>query len=45
MHADLTVTFHRAKPLHYMPGSAHYCGEVVVADIGIGAYADGQKEE
>ena len=42
--ADLTVTFHRAKPLHYMPGSAHYCGEVV-ADIGIGAYADGQKEE
>ena len=45
VHADLTVTFHRAKPLHYMPGSAHYCGEVVVADIGIGAYADGQKEE
>lgn len=43
--ADLTVTFHRAKPLHYMPGSAHYCGEVVVADIGIGAYVDGQKEE
>ena len=43
--ADLTVTFHRAKPLHYMPGSAYYCGEVVVADIGIGAYADGQKEE
>ena len=43
--ADLTVTFHRAKPLHYMPGSAHYCGEVVVADIGIDAYADGQKEE
>ena len=43
--ADLTVTFHRAKPLHYMPGSAHYCSEVVVADIGIGAYADGQKEE
>ena len=43
--ADLTVTFHRAKPLHYMPGSAPYCGEVVVADIGIGAYADGQKEE
>ena len=43
--ADLTVTFHRAKPLHYTPGSAHYCGEVVVADIGIGAYADGQKEE
>ena len=45
VHADLTVTFHRAKPLHYMPGSAHYCGKVVVADIGIGAYADGQKEE
>ena len=42
---DLTVTFHRAKPLHYLPESAKYCGEVVVADIGIDAYVDSQKEE
>ena len=43
--ADLTVTFHRAKPLHYAPESAENCGEVVVADIGIDTYVDSQKEE
>lgn len=43
--ADLTVTFHRAKPLHYAPESAKYCGEVVVANIGIDAYVGSQKEE
>ena len=43
--ADLTVTFHCAKPLHYAPESAKYCGEVVVADIGIDACVDSQKEE
>ena len=36
--ANLTVTFHRAKPLHFAPESAGYCGELVVADIGIDAY-------
>ena len=43
--ADLTVTFHRAKPLHYAPESAENCGEVVVADIGIDTYVGSQKEE
>lgn len=43
--ADLTVTFHRAKPLHYAPESADYCGEIVVADIGIDACVGSQKEE
>lgn len=43
--ADLTVTFHRAKPLHYAPESAENCGEVVVADIGIDTYVGNQKEE
>ena len=43
--ADLTVTFHRAKPLHYAPESAGHCREVVVADIGIDAYVGDTKEE
>ena len=43
--ADLTVTFHRAKPLHFVPESAGHCGEVVVADIGIDAYVASRKEE
>ena len=43
--ADLTVTFHRAKPLHFAPESAGHCGEVVVADIGIDAYVASREEE
>ena len=43
--ADLTVTFHRAKPLHFAPKSAGHCGEVVVADIGMDACLLGEKGE
>jgi len=33
VHADVTVTFHRPK--RGMPAAADYCGEVVIAPIGI----------
>ncbi len=33
--ADLTVTFHRAKPGHYLADGPARCGRVVVADIGL----------
>lgn len=33
--ADLTVTFDSYKPLHTVPGSAPFCGEILCADIGI----------
>ena len=35
-HAALTVTFHRRKPAHALQPGLEYCGEVVVADIGLG---------
>lgn len=35
-HAALTVTFHRKKPVHVLEPGRSLCGEVVVADIGLG---------
>jgi len=34
--ADLTVTFHAKKPAHVLQPGRSLCGEVVVADIGLG---------
>jgi hydroxyethylthiazole kinase-like uncharacterized protein yjeF len=33
--ATLTVTFHRKKPAHVLEPGRQFCGEVVVADIGL----------
>ena len=33
--AALTVTFHRKKPAHVLEPARGYCGEIVVADIGL----------
>lgn len=35
MHADLTVTFHAAKPGHYLADGPAHCGHLAVADIGL----------
>jgi hydroxyethylthiazole kinase-like uncharacterized protein yjeF len=34
--ADLTVTFHAKKPAHVLQPGRSLCGEVVIADIGLG---------
>jgi ADP-dependent NAD(P)H-hydrate dehydratase / NAD(P)H-hydrate epimerase len=34
--ADVTATFHRRKPAHVLQPGREICGEVVVADIGLG---------
>ena len=33
--ADYTITFHARKPFHMRRFAARYCGEILVADIGI----------
>lgn len=33
--ADYTITFHARKPVHMRRFAARYCGEILVADIGI----------
>lgn len=33
--ADYTITFHAKKPVHLQKFAAEYCGEIIVADIGI----------
>jgi hypothetical protein len=39
-HADLTVTFHRRKLAHALIEGRKACGDIVVADIGLGAWMD-----
>ncbi|MEE0773189.1 MAG: NAD(P)H-hydrate epimerase [Anaerovoracaceae bacterium] len=33
--ADITITFHARKPVHVQSFAKAYCGEIIVADIGI----------
>lgn len=33
--ADYTITFHAKKPVHLQKFAAPYCGEIIIADIGI----------
>lgn len=35
INADYTITFHARKPVHMRRFAARYCGEILVADIGI----------
>jgi len=39
--ADLTVTFHRPKPGHFLAEGPETCGETVVCDIGLHALSSG----
>ena len=42
MRADLTVTFHAAKPGHYLADGPAQCGHLAVADIGLSHAVDAQ---
>ncbi len=44
LQADLTVTFHAAKPCHAAGEGRAFCGRVVVADIGLGPW-DGHRHD
>ena len=39
--ADVTITFHAKKRVHLQPFAKEYCGQVIVADIGI---VDGEMD-
>jgi hydroxyethylthiazole kinase-like uncharacterized protein yjeF len=43
--AELTVTFHRRKPVHVLADGRKACGEVVVADIGLEETGQGRLFE
>lgn len=44
VHACLTVTFHRARPGHFIGDGPHYCGKVSVKDIGLIDHHPSQPE-
>ena len=43
IHADLTATFHAAKPVHENEDAVKYCGEIRVIDIGIADALEGKE--
>ncbi len=43
LRADLTVTFHRPKPGHFLAQGPETCGKTVVCDIGLGAAPSGSR--
>jgi hydroxyethylthiazole kinase-like uncharacterized protein yjeF len=43
--AALTVTFHRKKPAHVLEPGRGYCGDMVVADIGLESPSEGSLRE
>ncbi|TNC73428.1 NAD(P)H-hydrate dehydratase [Rubellimicrobium roseum] len=43
MRAHLTVTFHSAKPGHYLAEGAHACGSLRIVDIGLASSRSGTR--